>query len=98
MTIENTTALTPQQKLSAIEHRFYQGAQWNPKPGDYYTTSRADLELYRVVKIEGGKLFTEYCTQPGVLTDWDCETFTTEGFGPRRVHVPEFILADKTNA
>ena len=85
-------ALTPHQKLSALAHRFYQGAQWQPKAGDYYTTSRADLELYRVAKIEEGKLFTEYCTQPGELTEWDSDTFTTEGFGPRRVHVPDFII------
>ena len=89
------TELTPMQKLEAMAHRFYRGAQWTPKAGDYYTTSRADLELYRVVKIEGDKLFTEYCTSPGVLTDWPADSFTTEGFGPRRVHVPDFIMGIK---
>ena len=88
----STQELTLDQKLQALANRFYQGTAWQPKAGDYYTTSRADLELYRVAKIDGGKIYTEYCTRPGELTGWDEDTFTTEGFGPRRVHVPDFIL------
>ncbi len=91
--VMSTQALTHEQKLQALAHRFYQGSAWQPKVGDYYTTSRADLELYRVMNVEGGKIYTEYCTRPGELTEWDADTFTTHGFGPRRVHVPDFILA-----
>lgn len=86
--------MTSQQKLVALSLRFYQGMKWEPKAGDYYTTSRADLELYRVVKIDAGKVFTEYCTRPGVLTEWDEAGFTTEGFGPHRVYVHECCFSD----
>lgn len=86
------TSLTYDQKLKALAFRFYQGHVWKPKAGDYYTTSRADLELYRVADIVDGKVFTEYATRPGVLTEWDEATFTTEGFGPMRVYVPDFYL------
>ncbi len=88
----NPTSLTANQKLSALANKYYQGTIWVPKAGDYYTTCRSDLELYRVVKIEEDKLYTEYCTHPGILTEWDAETFTTEGFGKMRVHVPDYIL------
>lgn len=86
------TALTAQQKLEALALRFYQGRHWKPLPGHYYTTSRADLELYRIVKIEDGKIFTEYTTSPGVLCEWAEVGFTTEGFGIHRIWVPDFIL------
>ena len=86
------TCLTERQKLEALAYRFYQNSAWKPKAGDHYTTSRADLELYRVAKIEGGRIFTEYCTQPGVLSEWAADGFTTEGFGPRRVWVPDALL------
>lgn len=86
------TQLTEQQKLSALACRFYQGLIWTPAAGDHYTTSRSDLELYRIAKIEDGKLFTEYCTRPGELTQWDEVGFSCEGFGRKRVWVPSFIL------
>lgn len=86
------TSLTAEQKLAALAARFYDGVEWRPKAGDYYTTSRADLELYRVVKVENGKLYTEYRTNPGQLSEWDYAGFTTEGFGDRRVHVPDYVL------
>ncbi|MDD9740894.1 hypothetical protein PVW47_14030 [Marinovum sp. SP66] len=41
--------LTKTQKLEALAARFYQGVEWVPKAGDLYTTSRADLEVYRVI-------------------------------------------------
>lgn len=84
--------LTPDQKLAALALRFYQGLAWYPKPGDHYTTARNDMELYRIAKIEGGRIFTEYCTRPGELTEWPEAGFTTEGFGLRRVWVPPFVL------
>jgi len=85
--------LTEQQKLHSLAARFYQELEWVPKEGDYYTTSRADLELYRVVDIKDGKVFTEYCTNPGLnIAEWDQSEFTTGGFGPKRVYVPDWIL------
>ena len=84
--------LTPSQKLSALSMRFYSGQQWEPKAGDYYTTPRDDLELYRVVKIESGKVYTEYCDKECGLAEWDEDGFTTKGFGVHRVHVPLIVL------
>lgn len=86
------TCLTEKQKLQAMALRFYQDLKWVPAAGDYYTTSRADLELYRVAKIENGKVYTEYCAKPGELTEWPQDKFTDYGFGVRRVFVPTFVL------
>lgn len=87
-------ALTYQQKLEALSLRFYQGMQWNPKAGDYYTTSRADLELYQVVEVENGTVKTRYCDQgkSDAVASWPVEEFTSAGFGPKRVYVPDFVL------
>jgi len=79
------TSLTYSQKLNALAHRFYQGAEWRPRSGDYYTTCRGDLELYRVAKIENGVVYTEYCTRPGVYSEWPESEFTSQGFGTKRV-------------
>jgi len=84
--------LTADQKMQALAYRLYQGAKWHPFTGDYYTSVRADLELYRIALIEGGKVYTEYCTDPGKLSEWDEAGFTSEGFGVHRVHVPGFLL------
>lgn len=86
------TSLNPNQKLQALAYRFYSDQKWKPEAGHYYTTSRADLELYRVVDIKDGKVYTEYCTLPGVLSEWPEEEFTEHGFGPKRVWVPQFIF------
>ena len=87
--------LTYQQKLEALSLRFYQGMLWTPKAGDYYTTSRADLELYRVVAVEGGMVKTQYCDQSksSAVSSWPEKEFTSEGFGPKRVWVPDFVLS-----
>lgn len=87
--------LTYQQKLEALSLRFYQGMLWTPKSGDYYTTSRADLELYRVVAVEGGMVKTQYCDQSksSAVSSWPEKEFTSEGFGPKRVWVPDFVLS-----
>jgi len=85
--------LTEQQKLHALAARFYEELEWKPKAGDYYTTSRADLELYRVVDVKDGVVFTEYCTSPGVnIAEWPESEFIAEGFGPKRVYVPGYVL------
>lgn len=90
--------LTPTQKLNALALRFYQEQTWAPKAGDFYTTSRADLELYRVVKVEPEVITTEYTTNEGVHSVWPAAGFLTEGFGPKRVYVPEWIINEKASA
>ena len=84
--------LTYQQKLAALDHRFYQGAEWKPKAGDYYTTSRADLELYRVVDVTGNVVITDYTENSAGPSEWPADGFLTEGFGPLRVWVPDWII------
>lgn len=84
--------LTPQQKLKALSLRFYHGQTWTPKAGDHYTTSRYDLELYKVVFADEFVVITSYLPLGGPTSEWEAEGFLTHGFGPRRVHVPQFIL------
>lgn len=84
--------LTQTQKLHALAYRFYQGAAWTPKAGDFYTTSRADLELYQVVSVEGGIVRTRYTEGSDAISEWQEAGFLTEGFGPKRVFVPEWVL------
>ena len=84
--------LTYQQKLDALAYRFYQGAQWVPKAGDYYTTSRSDLELYQVVSIEDGIVRTRFTEGSDAIAEWPEDVFLTEGFGPRRVFVPPWVM------
>lgn len=92
MSTKCPVALTEQQKLQALALRFYQGLKWVPEAGHHYTTSRNDLELYRIAKIEDGKVYTEYCHLVGVYSEWPVEEFTSEGFGVHRVWVPPFVL------
>lgn len=85
--------LTEKQKLEALSARFYQRLKWNPKSGDYYTTSRSDLQLYYISKIEGGIVFTNFCDSPSKKDDeWDFSGFTSEGLGPMRVWVPNWVF------
>lgn len=87
--------LTETQKLEAMALRFYQGLDWKPEAGHFYTTSRADLEVYEVVKVEGGKVFTRYTEgDTSGVAEWPEEEFLTEGFGPNRVWVPSFVLSN----
>lgn len=84
--------LTYQQKLDALSYRFYQNGQWTPKAGDYYTTSRADLELYQVVSVENGIVRTRFTEGSESIAEWPEDGFLTEGFGPRRVFVPPWVM------
>lgn len=84
--------LTPTQKLHALAYRFYQDAEWSPTAGDYYTTSRADLELYQIVSIEKGTVSTRYTEGTDAISKWPEQEFTAAGFGPKRVFVPNWIL------
>ncbi len=84
--------LTYEQKLQAMANRFYQGAEWSPKAGDHYTTSRADLEVYRVMDVADGVVYTAYTEGSKEISEWPAAEFLTEGFGPNRVHVPNWLL------
>lgn len=84
--------LTYQQKLDALSYRFYQGGAWTPKAGDFYTTSRADLELYQVVSVENGIVRTCYTEGSDAISEWPEAGFLTDGFGPRRVFVPAWVI------
>lgn len=86
------TSLTAKQKLYALSGKYYNNIGWLPKKGDYYTSSRHDLELYRVVDVTDDKIYTQYCSNVGNTAEWDINGFTTEGFGVYRVFVPNWIL------
>jgi hypothetical protein len=93
---DGPTGLTLEQKLYALATKFYSFQPWTPREGDYYTSSRADLELYQVVKVGSGRVSTRYCDGSfgtGV-SEWDEALFTTEGFGPCRVHVPGWVIRE----
>ncbi len=82
--------LTEKQKLHALAFKYYQGAIWTPAAGDYYTTTRADLELYQVVEV-GDIIRTTYLYPDSPIAEWDNEAFL-KGFGLCRVWVPDWIL------
>jgi len=84
--------LTYQQKLDALSYRFYQHGQWTPKAGDYYTTSRSDLELYQVVSIKDGIVRTRFTEGSDAISEWPEDGFLNDGFGPKRVLVPEWVM------
>jgi len=85
------------KKLIALAHRFYDGAQWTPKLGDFYCVTRAGLSLFQIAKWEGGKIWHrtiyndlgEYATD-WPLTEWDEAEFIKGGFMVNRVLVPEW--------
>lgn len=87
--------LTPMQKLHALSGKFYSRLQWEPKAGDLYTTSRADLELYQVTAIRDGKVFTRYRdgNRSIATSEWPEDEFLDpHTFGYARVHVPDWII------
>lgn len=84
--------LTYQEKLEALSFRFYQDGEWKPAAGDLYTTSRADLEVYEVISVENGVVRTRYTENTEEVSEWPENEFLTEGFGPKRVWVPDFVL------
>jgi hypothetical protein len=88
------TSLTQWQKLQALSEKYYSYAVWNPRVGDYYTSSRADLELYQIVDEDDEYFYTIYCNNPnGERAQWRKEEFTTEGFGLNRVFVHKAIMS-----
>lgn len=84
--------LTYQQKLEALSYRFYQNGTWTPAAGDFFTTSRADLELYQVVAVEGGIVKTRYTEGTDTISEWFEDGFLSDGFGPKRVFVPPWVM------
>lgn len=89
------TSLTYQQKLAALSLKYYNGYIWLPKAGDYYTTSRNDLELYKIEKEDEEHFYTIYCNVDSCkLEPWKKNNFLKE-FGEKRVLVPDFILKDE---
>jgi hypothetical protein len=85
--------LTATQKLHAMAHRFYSRQPWTPQPGDFYTSSRADLELYKVVDVRDGKVLTTYLPEGGTVAEWPADEFLADHtFGYARVHVPAWVF------
>ncbi|MGJ1362916.1 hypothetical protein ACR79B_20610 [Sphingobacterium spiritivorum] len=84
--------LTAEAKLQAFQSKFYQGVEWDPKKGDYYTTTRSDLELYQVVDVDDNYVYTSYLHEGSPIDKWPKDGFTTEGFGDRRMYVPDNLL------
>lgn len=91
MTFRNK--LTLEEKLQALSSKYYDGLEWQPKKGDYYTTSRNDLELYQIVDENETTFFTSYLDEKKSPEphEWSKQKFLQD-FGERRVYVPEFIL------
>lgn len=91
------TCLTYKQKLDALAYKYYNGGvKWEPKTGDYYTTSRADLELYQIVEANEKEIKTKYCDpkRGDTVSSWVTEDFL-KGFGESRVYVPLMFLTTK---
>ena len=85
--------LTLEQKLQALALKYYDGLVWNPKKGDYYTTSRNDTQLYQIVDEDDNYFYTNFCSK-SFNTDnaqWPKKTFLKD-FGLRRVYVPIEII------
>jgi hypothetical protein len=83
--------LTLKKKLSAIALKYYNHLPWNPKKGDYYTSSREDLELYIVVDVDDEFVYTEYTKTECTTSKWPKNEFLL-GFGLCRVYVPDYVI------
>lgn len=90
------TKLTAEQKLEALALKYYNCLTWEPKKGDYYTTSRSDKELYQIVDENENSFFTNYCDKEkfpdSENAEWSKQSFLQD-FGERRVYVPDYVLA-----
>lgn len=88
-------ALDWEKKCRALAFRFYQNSPWVPAAGDLYTTSRADLEIYRVVRVGDRVIETRYVdpSQPADTPNavWEADGFLNEGFGVNRVWLPLWL-------
>jgi len=89
------TQLTERQKLLALSMRYYSGLKWAPKAGDYYTTCRDDLELYRIIDVTDTEVVTIYCNpaMQAAPAKWPKGEFLSpETFGAFRVYVHPCVL------
>lgn len=86
--------LTTEIKLQVFAAKFYQGMFWEPKKGDYYTTTRADLELYQVVDVDERFVYTKYTydVESKNISKWEKDKFLTHGFGTRRMWIPDYLI------
>ena len=87
------TELALNQKLDALANKYYQFVKWSPKKGDYYTTSRNDLQLCQIVDEDEKHFYTNYC-DPSLNSDnepWIKDDFLKD-FGKCRVYVPEWVF------
>lgn len=87
--------LTKDQKLAAFAAKYYDGRKWEPKKGDYYTSTRNDLELYRIVDEDEENFYTIYCIggEDSHREPWKKSEFLSEDtFGGRRMWVPDDVL------
>lgn len=97
---EGATEITREQKLQAIALKYYDGLEWTPKKGDYYTSCRNDLELYRIVGEDEHYFETNYCNPKQTTPNpaqWPKVDFK-KGFGEKRIYVPDFILVPAPSA
>jgi len=87
------TALTCQQKLHCFGLKYFQNYEWKPEIGDYFTTTRADLELFQITRIEERNVFWINAKEPNSLEQRDdLSGFSCLGQGSIRLYVPDFIL------
>lgn len=60
---------------------------------DYFTTTKADLELFQITRIDGRDVFYINTKEPNRLEiREDLSGFSSVGQGSIRVFVPQFIL------
>ena len=91
--------LNERQKLAALAMRFYQGMQWEPKVGDYYTLTRESLELFVINRSDGENFYIKKVFHAGQpdnqyeeqVDPWPIASFK-EGFGVNRVWVHPVIF------
>lgn len=87
--------ITDKQKLNAMAFTLYQHSKWEPKVGDYYTITRADNQLCRIVG-EGEETFWVKLSWPtgqvSEASEFPKEGFNTKDFGVNRIYVPEWAL------
>lgn len=92
------TQLTYKQKCQALSERFYNVVEnpWQPKKGDYYTSTRHDNELYQIVDEDEEYFYTVYCDNDSVApAKWKKEIFLKE-WGLNRVYVAPHVLGNKS--
>lgn len=91
--MSSKTKLTSNQKLEALANKYYSNQIWNPKKGDYYTSSRNDLELYQIFNEDDKFFYTQYCSDDygDNSEEWEKEKFLLD-FGVNRVYVPNYIF------